>query len=560
MSINTKRSLLIFLLPIGLGIAAFFLVVGLSPLLPSNTAWLNGQDPSTHYLGWSFFRHTPWSWPLGLNPNYGLSISSSIVFSDSIPLLAFLFKPFSALLPEPFQYIGIWVLLCFILQAWFSWKLAQLISDDWRIQLLICGLLGVFAPPFLKRLGLHAALMGQFVILASLYLNFRTNQSKSLLAWLTLMLVGALINIYLLAMIGGLWIANLIDRYFGKKISIKKIIAEVSVILLCTTFCLWQAGYFLGVGSPITAEGFGQYKLNVLSPFDAGRYSYILKSIPHPEDLDEGFNYLGLGLLVLMPFAIYAFFRKPVSTNTIQGNNLIPKYAFFICIICFVLFALSNQISIGTWGFSYPLPDFLLQKAAILRSSGRFFWPAFYTLTFYLLTIIITRYSIRITLPLLLIAFTIQVVDTSAGWLPLKKTFASLSEHTQVNALQGPFWDAASSKYEKIVFWPLRAGQTQEHWKEIAYYAAQHRMGTNAVYLGRPADPVKVAQFNEITKKQITTDNLAEKTLYILDNTQENSQWLSNIALNPKNCQLTYRGLILIASHWPRCDSIPKTP
>jgi len=37
------------------------------------------------------------------------------VFFDSIPLLAFLFKPFTSLLPEPFQYFDLWLLACFIL-------------------------------------------------------------------------------------------------------------------------------------------------------------------------------------------------------------------------------------------------------------------------------------------------------------------------------------------------------------------------------------------------------------------------------------------------------------
>ena len=549
-----------FLLPIIFGIAAFFLVVGFDPLIPNNLAWLSGQDPSTHYLGWAFFRHTPWSWPLGLNPNYGLAIGSSIVFSDSIPLLAFFFKPFASILPEPFQYIGIWVLLCFIFQAWFSWKLAELISDDWRIRILICGLLGVFAPPFLKRLGLHASLMGQFVILASLYLNLRTNQSKRLISWLTLVLVGALINIYLFSMICALWAANLIDCRLTKTTSTKSTIAEISVILFCALFCLWQAGYFLGAGSPITAEGFGQYKLNVLSLFDPGRYSYILKSIPHPEDLEEGFNFLGLGFLILIPFVIHALLRQSIRTANPRNHTTKPKYAFLICIISFCVFALSNQISIGPWSFSYTLPDIILQKAAIFRSSGRFFWPAFYLLTFYLLKIIITRYSKRAALLLLLIALITQIIDTSAGWLPLKKTFANLSSEAPNNVLQGSFWEGAGTRYRNIVFWPLRAGQTQEHWQILSFYAAHHQMGTNAVYLGRPADPTRVAEFNKTTRIQIETDNLAKDTLYILDNNSANHRWLSGKALNSKNCQMIYQNLIVIIPNWPNCNHTSKIP
>lgn len=54
-------------------------------------------DPATHWLGWQFFRNSPLlQWPLGANPDYGMEIGSSIIFSDSIPLLAFIFKPLGA--------------------------------------------------------------------------------------------------------------------------------------------------------------------------------------------------------------------------------------------------------------------------------------------------------------------------------------------------------------------------------------------------------------------------------------------------------------------------------
>lgn len=88
-------------------------------------------DPATHWLGWQFFRQAPLlQWPLGANRAYGMEIGSSIVFTDSIPIMAFIFKPFSAWLPETFQYIGIWVLLCFMLQAYFAWKLLSLITPN----------------------------------------------------------------------------------------------------------------------------------------------------------------------------------------------------------------------------------------------------------------------------------------------------------------------------------------------------------------------------------------------------------------------------------------------
>lgn len=117
--------------PIILGIAAFFLICGSRILNPQNIAWLANGDPAQHYLGWVFFRNSEWTFPIiGLNPNFGLEISSSIVFSDSNPLFAILFKLLSPILPKTFQYFGLWILLCFILQAVASYRLVSLISNN----------------------------------------------------------------------------------------------------------------------------------------------------------------------------------------------------------------------------------------------------------------------------------------------------------------------------------------------------------------------------------------------------------------------------------------------
>ena len=119
------------LAPILFGIGAFFLVIGPYALDPNNIAWLTtGDDIAQHYLGAVFYRYGPWTMPVGLNPNFGIEISSSIVFSDSIPIMAFILKTFSSWLGEPFQYFGIWILICFLLQAVLAWMLIGLFCKD----------------------------------------------------------------------------------------------------------------------------------------------------------------------------------------------------------------------------------------------------------------------------------------------------------------------------------------------------------------------------------------------------------------------------------------------
>ena len=63
-----------------------FYLLGFDNLHFSNQTWLLNGDLSQYQLGWKFYREDIWRFPLGLNPNYGITNSSSIVFSDSIPL------------------------------------------------------------------------------------------------------------------------------------------------------------------------------------------------------------------------------------------------------------------------------------------------------------------------------------------------------------------------------------------------------------------------------------------------------------------------------------------
>ena len=86
-----------------------------------NKNWLYSGDLSQYQIGWEFFRNDSWRFPLGFNPNYGLEFGTSIAYSDSIPLFAFIFKLFKNFLPENFQYFSLWIVLIIYLQLLFSY-------------------------------------------------------------------------------------------------------------------------------------------------------------------------------------------------------------------------------------------------------------------------------------------------------------------------------------------------------------------------------------------------------------------------------------------------------
>ena len=92
---------------------------------------------------------------------------------DINPLMAIVLKPFSALLGEPFQYFGIEVLLCAILQFFFALRLFRCLLG-WRpLSIGLCGIFFLVSPPLTYRTVGHYLLCNHWVLLAALLIFCR---------------------------------------------------------------------------------------------------------------------------------------------------------------------------------------------------------------------------------------------------------------------------------------------------------------------------------------------------------------------------------------------------
>ena len=81
-----------------LSISFLFLIsiLGLDNISYQNTEWLHdGDESAINQLSWFFFKNDIWRFPLGSNPNYGGELGNSIVFTDLIPIFAFLFLSYN---------------------------------------------------------------------------------------------------------------------------------------------------------------------------------------------------------------------------------------------------------------------------------------------------------------------------------------------------------------------------------------------------------------------------------------------------------------------------------
>jgi hypothetical protein len=157
-----------------LGMAVTVALFGMGPLNSQNQGWIwagLGVDPIQSWLGWTYFRHSPWALPPGANPDFGMELGTAIYFADVVPLLAIPLKALRGVLEVP-QYIGPWLLVCGAMQGFFGWRLVGLATREPLARACGAGLLAL-QPMLMHRMMGHTALAGQWTLLAALLLALR---------------------------------------------------------------------------------------------------------------------------------------------------------------------------------------------------------------------------------------------------------------------------------------------------------------------------------------------------------------------------------------------------
>ena len=149
---KSHNLLLLFLIGSMIGAAVFIYIYGTKILNPTYDDWLmSGEDLTQHYLGWVFFRKSGFNFPFGLTEGLLYPDKISVIFTDSIPLFAFIFKLLSPLLPETFQYFGLWGILCYMLQGGLGTVLVKKFTDS-NIIPVLSSVIFAFSPIVIYRL------------------------------------------------------------------------------------------------------------------------------------------------------------------------------------------------------------------------------------------------------------------------------------------------------------------------------------------------------------------------------------------------------------------------
>jgi len=393
----------------------FLMVYGIRVLIPTDTGWIftDSGDILQHYVGWEAFRYGKWLFPIGLTNMVSYPINVSVVFTDSIPILAVFFKLISFMLPKTFQYLGFYGLLCFVLQGILAAKIFKKYTDS-KTNVIIASILFAIIPSMIFRMFYHTALASQWLILLALetlFLYDEFNEGKKIYyIWGIISFLVSTIHLYYLLMCGIILLGYiLLDILHTKKF--KKSLILLGIYLSVALFFIWLLGGFTNL-SGNDDFGFGLFSYNLNGLINSQGWSVFFDELPMTSYQYEGFSYLGLGVIILIVISIILSIIRFIKDRTIFKSH--KNIIFSLCLISIisVFVAISPKVYLGdNLLFEMKLPSFINDLWAIFRSTGRFIWPVIHILMLISIIIIFKNLNWKYSLFILLFCTGVQILD-----------------------------------------------------------------------------------------------------------------------------------------------------
>lgn len=512
-----------FILGALLGIILFIALYGVKVLDFTYTDWvMSSGDLTQHYIGWEYFRDSKWTFPIGMSSNYGYPIGVAITYTDSIPILALFFKLIRGILPTRFQYFGLWGILCFALQG----GIAAVILKKYIKNLVIVLLSTIFiiiCPPMIRKMFNHTALAAHWIILLSLAVwvyrhKFKSTKSK-IITWTSINVLGVLIHPYFIPMTMIVMLGFFIDELiYGKKIKDAIFTFISSIISIVIVF--WSIGGFTGESAE--AKGLGEFSMNINSLFNPMGWSSFLKDLQVANiGQYEGFQYLGLGMIILLILSIVILIFKLIFNGNIFGKRKINKELFIykikriisplIVFIILLVISLSNIITFNdNIIYEYKLPDFIESIFNIFRSTGRLFWPITYIIIFSILIIIFKNIkSFKVVFIILVSTLFIQVADLSNKFEEISNKFKT--NITFNTTIKSDFWNGVGENFEHIMILPAYISD----YSYFSRLATDYNMTLNTgSYARGPYD--EIANIASQTVGELKEGKIDDNTVYII--------------------------------------------
>ena len=467
------------------GVAFFLALYGVRVLDVTNADWIlnSGADPSQHYLGWQFYRGSELRLPyLGMSYNTVYPYRTSVLYSDSIPLLALLFKPFSALLPATFQYMGLWGLASFALQGLLAQKIAWRISGAEERGIAVqagtvaASVLALLYPVLTIRMFAHTALAGNWLILLGLWLWLccRGGVVRSCLWWGLAGILCVGVHQYYLPMVGICAVGYAAARLMRRD-------GPAPALLPILSFCgcalaeLFVLGAFSGNFANTDPSGWftGADPLNLIVP---GLYS------TWEVDIFVGWGILLAAVLALAAGAALCL-RCRAGLRAAVRRRLPWLVSGGLIGLLSLLAACSNTFVVGGVSLgTLPLPEPLYNFWHTFACCGRLAWLAGYLL----LAVaggLLLRFGRGAGLAGLILCIAVQGGWRVGALADRYRTFHTDSLYAWASPLEDDAWQmlAESGRFDHLMFASYDI-DAPGYWA-LADYAARNGWSVNGFYL-----------------------------------------------------------------------------
>lgn len=482
-----RQAHLVWLIALAVGGAVFLFWLGHARTLdPRNLTWISTPDSFTHAIGWEQFRHAPLvQYPITKNELYGLEWSSTIVYSDSIPIAAIVLRPLSALLPYPFQYLGWWALMSVILQAYWGAKLALLRSDRLR-DAAIAAVVFATSPVLIERVGFQTALGSTWLVLWALH-KYLSSRDAAIVSWAGLLLLSVSVHAYLFILVGGIWVAHLVSCRMRAWLSRRDLVLAGATLAVVVAW-MHALGYFVvGRGAVVGGWRSNFDLLGFVAPSPGANLGVLPSAYG---SVFDGSEYLGLGVLLLLIASAVAYVvRRLRSSLPPPAPTGAPWTPLVVILLGFTACAITNHVVIANHVVvSLPLPHAIDVAYEALRGAQRLVWPTYYLILAATLWFAFRAWPARARGPVLLAATALQLVDLQ-GVAALRQK--AIEGPGMTRRLEDPIWSTVAQHYQRLVSVPSKYWQAD--WMTLAEFSARNRLGCNLAYTSRTDQVARIA-------------------------------------------------------------------
>jgi hypothetical protein len=441
-----------------IGVATYLGVhsVGMRQIDPTNLGWLS-EDPATVFFGSHSYRLAADFSPLAFRTDlFGYPGSISISLFDPIPIFAFLVRLFSPILPMPFQYDGLYLALCFVLQGVAGWALMrEILGQERVVTTAVASLLLVMTPPFVTRTYGHVALSSHWAILVALALYFRGERRGTMqwAAFTAIIVVAAGINVYISIISLCIFVASAINHLWragNHNRTISGFVATGIVMINLAAFNFF--GYVTASDWPIMpTNDLGIYSANLLTFISAPGQAILFRpQAIDPAQQGEGFGYLGLGTLLLTMIAVA---RDPRGVGTTM-RRFAPLVAAGVALFAF---ATIDRVRFGsTTLLTIPLPNAIRGIVGSLHANGRFVWLSVYLIPVIAIAVLARTLKPRALLLILGAAGILQALEV----IPLINGLRTVHEYKSDEYEEASSLHFSPAVRDFIVLPPWQCGGT----------------------------------------------------------------------------------------------------